>query len=163
MAEKELIMKKVLILLCLAAFVLAPARPKKKTDEGLRHLETSFHLYDSLQKNIFRLAETGYKEYKSVEQWTSFLESQGFSVERGVAGIPTAFVATYGSGAPVIGMMAEYDAIKGMSQDTVPYPKVLVEGAPGHACGHNLLGTGSVAGAVAVSKWLAAGHKGSVI
>ena len=162
MAEKELIMKKVLILLCLAAFVLAPARPKKKTDEGLRHLETSFHLYDSLQKNIFRLAETGYKEYKSVEQWTSFLESQGFSVERGVAGIPTAFVATYGSGAPVIGMMAEYDAIKGMSQDTVPYPKVLVEGAPGHACGHNLLGTGSVAGAVAVSKWLAAGHKGSV-
>ena len=128
----------------------------KNTETGLRYLDANFHLYDSLQKRIFNYAETAYKEFKSVEQWTSFLESQGFSVERGVAGIPTAFVASFGSGSPVIGMMAEYDAIAGMSQDTVAFRKPLVNGAAGHACGHNLLGTGSVAGAVATAKWMAA-------
>ena len=127
------------ILLALSVFPSQGARPKKNADEvGLRYLETNFHLYDSLQKNIFNYAETGYKEVRSAAQWVGFLREQGFSVEEGVAGIPTAFVATFGSGAPVIGMMAEYDAIAGMSQDTVPYRKVLVEGAPGHACGHNL-------------------------
>ena len=142
---------------------LYAARPKKADATGIKYLDANFRLYDSLQKRIFNYAETGYKEFKSAEQWTDFLESQGFTVERGVAGIPTAFVATYGNGGPVIGMMAEYDAIAGMSQDTVPYRKVLVPGAPGHACGHNLLGIGSVAGAVAVSKWLAAsGREGTV-
>ena len=157
----------VLLLAVLAGLSIAPAvsapRPKKNETVGIRYLDAHFHLYDSLQKQIFNFAETGYKEERSVRQWTSFLASQGFTVEKGVAGIPTAFVATYGSGSPVIGMMAEYDAIAGMSQDTVPYQKVLVPGAPGHACGHNLLGTGSVAGAVAVSKWLAAtGFSGTV-
>ena len=157
----------VLLLAILAGLSIAPAvsapRPKKNETVGISYLDAHFHLYDSLQKQIFNFAETGYKEERSVRQWTSFLASQGFSVEKGVAGIPTAFVATYGSGSPVIGMMAEYDAIAGMSQDTVPYQKVLVPGAPGHACGHNLLGTGSVAGAVAVSKWLAAtGFSGTV-
>ncbi len=156
-------MKRIIILLltCTLAVSLQAAK-KPKTDVGIKYLDASFKLYDSLQKQIFNFAETGYKEFRSVEQWTNFLESQGFTVERGVAGIPTAFVASYGSGEPVIGMMAEYDAIAGMSQDTVAYQKPLVPGAPGHACGHNLLGTGSVAGAVAVSKWLAAGHKGTV-
>ena len=157
----------VLLLAVLAGLSIAPAvsapRPKKNETVGIRYLDAHFHLYDSLQKQIFNFAETGYKEERSVRQWTSFLASQGFTVEKGVAGIPTAFVATYGSGSPVIGMMAEYDAIAGMSQDTVPYQKVLVPGAPGHACGHNLLGTGSVAGAVAVSKWLAeTGFSGTV-
>ena len=156
-----------LLLAVLAGLSIAPAvsapRPKKNETVGIRYLDAHFHLYDSLQKQVFNFAETGYKEERSVRQWTSFLASQGFAVETGVAGIPTAFVATYGSGSPVIGMMAEYDAIDGMSQDTVPYKKVLVPGAPGHACGHNLLGTGSVAGAVAVSKWLAAtGFSGTV-
>ncbi|MBQ1717641.1 MAG: M20/M25/M40 family metallo-hydrolase, partial [Bacteroidales bacterium] len=135
---------------------------KNSPATGLRYLESSFHLYDSLQKRIWNYAETAYNERKSAEQWASFLEGEGFKVERGVAGIPTAFVASYGEGSPVIGMMAEYDALAGMSQDTVAYRKALVEGANGHGCGHNLLGTGSVAGAVAVAKWLAAGHKGTV-
>ena len=135
---------------------------KNSPATGLRYLESSFHLYDSLQKRIWNYAETAYNEHKSAEQWASFLEGEGFKVERGVAGIPTAFVASYGEGSPVIGMMAEYDALAGMSQDTVAYRKALVEGANGHGCGHNLLGTGSVAGAVAVAKWLTAGHKGTV-
>ena len=148
-----------LVFLCLST----GAAKKPRTDIGLRYLDTHFALYDSLQKNIFRYAELGYNEVRSVSQWTSFLESQGFSIEREAAGIPTAFVATFGSGKPVIGMMAEYDAIAGMSQDTVPYQKVLVPGAAGHACGHNVLGTGSVAGAVALSRWLSeTGHGGTV-
>lgn len=147
--------------------IIIPAHagtPRKgKTDIGAKYLDTHFALYDSLQKSIFNYAETAYRETRSAEQWASFLESEGFLVERGVAGIPTAFVASYGSGAPVIGMMAEYDAIAGMSQDTVPFRKPLVPGAPGHACGHNVLGTGSIAGAVAVSKYLAAsGASGTV-
>ena len=132
------------------------AKKAARSTIGIKYLDANFHLYDSLQKRIFNIAETAYKEFKSAEQWASFLESQGFSVERGVAGIPTAFVASFGSGSPVIGMMAEYDAIAGMSQDTVAFKKPLVKGAAGHACGHNLLGTGSVAGAVATAKWMAA-------
>ena len=132
------------------------AKKAARSTIGIKYLDANFHLYDSLQKRIFNIAETAYKEFKSAEQWASFLESQGFSVERGVAGIPTAFVASFGSGSPVIGMMAEYDAIAGMSQDTVAFRKPLVNGAAGHACGHNLLGTGSVAGAVATAKWMAA-------
>ena len=156
-------------LLCIleSLLIIIPAQagtPRKgKTDIGAKYLDTHFALYDSLQKSIFNYAETAYKETRSAEQWASFLESEGFLVERGVAGIPTAFVASYGSGAPVIGMMAEYDAIAGMSQDTVPFRKPLVPGAPGHACGHNVLGAGSVAGAVAVSKYLSAtGISGTV-
>ena len=159
-------MKRLTIILLLALSVAAAAtgggRSRKSPSAGLKYLDTHFHLYDSLQKRIWNYAETGYTEFRSAEQWASFLESQGFTVERGVAGIPTAFVASFGSGAPVIGMMAEYDALAGMSQDTVPYRKPLVAGANGHGCGHNLLGTGSVAGAVAVSKWLAEGHAGTV-
>ncbi len=162
-------MKKFLISFLTLALLAAPAfsansrKAAKLAGVGVNYLDGNFRLYDSLQKNIFNYAETAYKEFRSAEQWMSFLESQGFRVERQAGGIPTAFVASYGSGSPVIGMMAEYDAIAGMSQDTVAYRKALVQGAAGHACGHNLLGTGSVAGAVAVAKWLeASGHAGTV-
>ena len=127
---------------------------KNSPATGLRYLESSFHLYDSLQKRIWNYAETAYNEHKSAEQWASFLEGEGFKVERGVAGIPTAFVASYGEGSPVIGMMAEYDALAGMSQDTVAYRKPLVEGANGHGCGHNLLGAGVFAAALGVKRYL---------
>lgn len=158
-------MKRLTVILLLALSVAAGAsggRARKGNTAGLKYLDTHFHLYDSLQKSIWNFAETGYNEVRSSEQWVEFLKKEGFTVETRAAGIPTAFVATYGNGGPVIGMMAEYDAIAGMSQDTVPYRKALFEGSTGHACGHNLLGTGSVAGAVAVSKWLAEGHKGTV-
>jgi aminobenzoyl-glutamate utilization protein B len=151
----------------LMAGSMLPAAAKAKKDAktqsaGIVYLDSSFGLYDSLQKAVFNYAETGYNELRSSAQWCAFLERNGFRVTRGIAGIPTAFVAEYGRGKPVIGMMAEYDAIKGMSQDTVPFKRALKEGAPGHACGHNLLGTGSVAGAVAVSRWLAQGHRGTI-
>lgn len=160
-------MRKVMIS-ALLAFVcsisaFAQKMPKaKRSNAGTAYIEQSFKTYDALQKKQHSLAELGYLEFESCELLARHLEEHGFTVERGVAGIPTAFVATFGNGKPVIGLLAEYDALPGMSQDTVSYKKPLVEGGNGHGCGHNLLGTGSVAGAVAISKWLAQGHEGTV-
>src|SRR6185436_6632744 len=91
------------------------------------------------------------------------LEEYGFKVTRGIAEIPTAFVAEYGSGGPVIGILGEYDALPGVSQDRVPYRKPIVEGANGHACGHNLFGVACVAAATAVKQAIESGEvKGTV-
>src|SRR5690606_20608318 len=87
----------------------------------------------------------------------------GFSVQKQVSGIPTAFVATFGSGKPVIGLLAEYDALPGLSQDTVPYKKEIVGQHSGHACGHHLLGTASVSAAVEIKNLIESGKlKGTI-
>ena len=138
----------------------AEARTRKQLNPGMEYLESSFEAYDSLQKKIHSFAEPGYLEYKSSEALAGHLEKHGFKVERGVAGIPTAFVASYGCGKPVIGILAEYDALPGMGQDTLAYPSPL-PGA-GHGCGHNLLGSAAVAGAVAISKCLDQYKSGTV-
>ena len=129
---------------------------------GLDWLESNFSTYDKIQKQIHEYAEPGYMEYKSVDLYIKHLEEHGFKVERGVAGIPTAFVASFGSGKPVMAVLAEYDALPGLSQDTTPQNKPVVEGGYGHACGHNLIGTCALSAAVAVSKWLAEGHQGTI-
>ena len=98
---------------------------------------------------IWGFAELGFVEFRSSELLASELEAQGFIVERGVAGIPTAFVATWGKGMPVIGVMGEYDALPGISQKAVSHKDPVVDGAPGHGCGHNIHGTSGVGGAIA--------------
>jgi len=154
----------IILLLCVSPSVISAKVKKNKTTEtsGYAYLNDSFSLYDSLQKSIFRFAETGYNEEKSSQLLIKHLEYSGFTVESGVADIPTAFIASYGSGKPVIGILAEYDALPGMSQDTVPYKQPIVEGDNGHGCGHNILGTAGVAAAVAISRYLAEGHQGTV-
>ena len=129
---------------------------------GIKWLQDNFNTYDKIQKQIHEYAEPAYQEYKSAELLIKHLEESGFAIERGVANIPTAFVATYGEGEPVIGLLAEYDALPALSQDTTAMYSPRVKDGWGHGCGHNLLGTGSVAAAVAVSKWLAEGHKGTI-
>ena len=129
---------------------------------GLNWLTSKFDTYDKIQKQIYEYAEPGYMEYKSSELFIQHLEEHGFTVERGVAGIPTAFVASFGSGKPVMAVLAEYDALPGLSQDSSPQNRPLVEGGYGHACGHNLIGTAALSAAVAVSKWLAEGHQGTI-
>jgi len=99
---------------------------------------------------IWGFAELGLIEHKSSKLLADELEHHGFRIERGVAGMPTAFVATWGEGHPTIGVMGEYDALSGLSQKPVPYKEPLKEGAPGHGCGHNIHGTSGMAGAVAV-------------
>ena len=95
-------------------------------------------------------AELGLLEYKTSKLLSDEIEGHGFRVERGVAGMPTAFVASWGSGKPVIGVMGELDALAGVSQKAVPYRDPVVEGGPGHGCGHNIHGTSGMAGAVAI-------------
>ena len=129
---------------------------------GLEWLDSHFHTYDKIQKQVFEYAEPGFMEYKSSELFIRHLKRNGFKIERGVAGMPTAFVASFGSGKPVMAVLAEYDALPGLSQDTTPHNSPMVEGGYGHACGHNLIGTAALSAAVAVSKWLAKGHQGTI-
>ena len=109
----------------------------------------------ALASDLFDYAELGYLETRSTERLAGFLEASGFRIERGVAGIPTAFVASRGSGGPVIGILAEFDALPGLSQAPVPRRQPLAAGAPGHACGHHLFGAASATAATAIAEWLA--------
>lgn len=129
---------------------------------GLGWFKDHFKTYDKMQKELHELAEPGFVEYKSSELIIKHLEENGFKVERGVANLPTAFVATFGEGEPVLAVLAEYDALPGLSQDTTACFNPRVPGGYGHGCGHNLIGTTAVSAAVGVSKWLAQGHKGTI-
>lgn len=111
----------------------------------------------ALSDEIWRYAETALKETRSSKALADYAEKNGFRVTRGVAQMPTAFVAEYGSGHPVIGIMGEYDALPGISQKAQSSREALQAGAPGHGCGHNLFGVGSLAAAVAVKELIAAG------
>jgi len=98
---------------------------------------------------VWEYAELGLVEFKSAELHAKTLERHGFKVERGVVGMPSAFVATWGKGKPVIGFMGEYDALPGISNKTVPRKEPLVEEGPGHGCGHNVHGTSGFMAAIA--------------
>lgn len=112
----------------------------------------------ALSDEVWRFAETALKETRSSKVLADWAEAKGFRVTRGVAGMPTAFVAEFGSGKPVIGIMGEYDALPGISQKAQPTKEALEAGAPGHGCGHNLFGVGSLAAALAVRELIAAGR-----
>jgi aminobenzoyl-glutamate utilization protein B len=99
---------------------------------------------------IWEHAELGLVELESSSLLADELESHGFRVERGVAGMPSAFMGIWGSGKPVIGVMGEYDALPGLSQKPVSYKEPIREGAPGHGCGHNIHGASGLAGAIAL-------------
>ncbi|WP_340065988.1 amidohydrolase [Ascidiimonas aurantiaca] len=117
----------------------------------------------TLSDKIWAAAETAFNETVSSDLLASYAEAQGFKVERGVAGMPTAFVASYGSGNPVIGVLGEFDALPGISQKAQPDKEPLKEGAAGHGCGHNLFGVGSLASAIAVKELMEKGKlKGTV-
>lgn len=152
-------MKKVLLVIALTTLAVTVSAQKIKKNTPLNnvsvnYLDKSFSVYDKLQKTIWRNPELGFLETESSALLQNHLKENEFTVQAGVAGMPTAFVATYGSGYPVIAVLAEFDALPGLSQDTVPYRKPLVEGGSGHGCGHNTFGVGAVAGAVAIKQWL---------
>lgn len=103
---------------------------------------------------IWSRAEVGYKEAQSSELLQQQLRTAGFAIEAGVAAMPTAFVATAGSGKPVIGVLAEFDALPGFSQNAVAERSPITGRISGHACGHHLFGTGSTSAAIAIKQWL---------
>ena len=103
-----------------------------------------------ISDEIWGYAELGLVETKSAKLLSDELESHGFTVERGIGGMPTAFYGVWGTGKPVIGVMGEYDALPGISNKTVPWKEPLKEGAPGHGCGHNIHGASGLAAAIAL-------------
>jgi len=126
-------------------------------------LEARQARYAELAREIWEFAEVGYQETRSSALLQTELAAAGFAVEAGVAGMPTAFVASFGSGEPVIGILAEFDALPGITQDALPQRAPLPELGAGHACSHNLFGAGSVAAAIAVKEWLqATGTPGTI-
>ena len=106
----------------------------------------------SISDNIWSYAELSLVEHQSSKALSDYAEKNGFKVERGVAGMPTAIVATYGSGRPRIGILGEFDANAGISQKKQPTKEARIAGAPGHGCGHNLFGTGSLGAAIAIKE-----------
>lgn len=114
---------------------------------------------------VWENPETAFQEFKSTEILCELLEKEGFAVEKNLAGIATAFSGRFGHGKPVVGILGEFDALSGLSQEAGITEKVpLKDGEPGHGCGHNLLGAGSVAAAVAVKEYLEKnGKEGTVI
>lgn len=133
----------------------APAAPPAGTDASV---DADAARWEEVSRKIWEWAETGLAERKSSALLADILEKEGFAVTRGVAGMPTAFVASAGSGAPVVAILAEYDALPGLSQRAGEAKKSpVVAGAAGHGCGHNLLGTAAVAAAVAANRARIAG------
>lgn len=110
---------------------------------AVAYIEQKKNLITSISDKIWEYAEVGLHEDKSAELLAQSLEAEGFTVQRGVAGMPSALVASWGSGHPVIGFLGEYDALPGLSQKAVPFKEEAVPGAAGHGCGHNLLGAGA--------------------
>ena len=121
-------------------------------EEALRIIDQKSQLLTDVSDKIWGYAEIALLEYESSELLEGILSKEGFRVEKGVADLPTAFVATFGSGRPVIGVLAEYDALPGLSQDSTPFKKVLEEQGSGHGCGHNLFGAGSLGAALALKE-----------
>ena len=109
-----------------------------------------------LADRIWSWAELGYQETQSSTALQQYLKAAGFSIEAGVAEIPTAFVAQFGKGGPTIGILAEFDALPGLSQDATTSRSPVIAGGAGHACGHRLFGAASASAGVAVAQWLAA-------
>ncbi len=127
------------------------------------HVERHRVAYGEIAQRIWDLAEVGYQEVESSALLKSSLREAGFSIAAGVAGMPTAFIAEYGSGHPVIAVLAEFDALPGLSQTRNPERQTRDDVAAGHACGHHLFGAGSVAAALAVADWLSAsGTRGTL-
>ena len=129
------------------------------------YIESRSADFIAISDRIWEFAELSLNEYKSVECYLDFLRKEGFEVREQAANVPTAFVASYGSGSPRIGILAEYDALSSLSQKPGAVEKdPLVPGGHGHGCGHNLLGAGSLAAAVAVKKLIEEGKlSGTVV
>ena len=114
--------------------------------------------FSATSKTIWEYAELGYQEEKSSALLQRELQTAGFRVQAPVADEPTAFVATYGQGEPVVGILGEFDALPGLSQATTPDRNPVAADAPGHGCGHNLLGSGAALAAVALKEYMERNH-----
>lgn len=152
------------LLAMLTACVLSPfAIADSTVDDPLKaeviaSVDAQAEALAKLSDEIWGYAEIAFRESQSADALVRHAEAHGFAVTRGTGGIPTAFVAEYGSGKPVIGIMGEFDALPGLSQAAVPERTPLEEGAPGHGCGHNVFGAASLGAAIAIKELIASGE-----
>jgi aminobenzoyl-glutamate utilization protein B len=132
-------------------------------NDAIKWIETHEQGLINLSDKIWDLAEIAFQEKESSKLIIDFLEKNGFDVQTEIADMPTAFIASYGDGQPIIGILGEYDALPGLSQKVKPIKEPKEKGAPGHGCGHNLLGVGSLAAAVSVKQEIEKGNtKGTI-
>ena len=145
-----------LLTLCIAGLAATSATAQDISPAKRSALDIAEGLRPAIDKmaiDLWNYSEIALREHRSAEMLASLLETEGFTLERGVAGMPTAFVATYGSGSPVIGILAEYDALPGVGNAAVPHKQAREDGVTsGQGCGHNLFGAGSVGGAIALKR-----------
>ena len=146
-----------ILFLTLSTFTLYSQSVNKLKKELLNSLEQKSSALISVSNKIWEAAEVAFREEKSAEFLIQYAEENGLKVEKGLAGMPTAFTATYGEGKPVIGIIGEFDALPGLSQTSVPYRNELVAGGAGHGCGHNLFGTASLGAAIAIKELIEKG------
>ena len=141
----------------------APALREQKR-RALAAIGEKRDLICDVADRIWEYAELSLKEEKSAQLYCRVLEREGFRVEKGICGIPTAFAASFGSGRPLIGILAEYDALSGLSQKAGSTEREeITPGGNGHGCGHNLLGAGALAAAIGVKAFLeSSGRTGTV-
>jgi len=155
-------MKNLLLICIVGLFGMSAVNAQKKVADVISKLDQKSETYGKIAQEIWNLAEMGYQEEKSAALLQKTLSDAGFKIEKGVAEIPTAFIAEYGSGSPIIAVMGEDDALPGLSQEAVAEKKSAGKVA-GHACGHHLFGTASTAAAIAVKDWMTANKtKGTI-
>ena len=119
--------------------------------------------FEEIALKVWEYAEVGYKEFQSSSLLQKSLQESGFKVKNNLGSMPTAFVAEYGKGYPVIGILGEFDALPGMNQSASPFKEKLNSADAGHACGHHLFGAGSAWAAVAIKEWLEKNDKQGTI
>ncbi|MDT0539499.1 amidohydrolase [Croceitalea sp. P059] len=154
----------ILTILCIfAAFGVTAQKISSNKKAVIASVEKHKTELIKISDSIWALAETAFNESESSRILADYAEKNGMNVTRGVAEIPTAFTATYGSGSPVISILGEFDALPGLSQKTSPIKEPLTPDAPGHGCGHNMFGTSSLGSAIAIKELMDAGKiKGTV-
>lgn len=166
LSPKKLRIMKNLVLVAASILLVAPVyaqKVSKEKKEIISLIDARKSELTSISDQIWAFEEIAFRETQSAAILADYAEKQGFKVTRGVADIPTAFTAEYGSGRPIIGILGEFDALPGLSQQAVPKKSPRNEGAPGHGCGHNLFGTASLAAATAIKDLISQGKlKGTV-
>jgi len=153
------------LLICILCLTVSQAQKKLPKNKSLIKQSVEKHQTNLIEISdaIWASAETAFEEHNSSKLLADYAEKNGFTVERGVAGMPTAFVATFGSGRPIISVLGEFDALPGISQKAQPTKEAIEDGSPGHGCGHNLFGTASLGAAIAIKELMVQGKiKGTV-
>ena len=153
-----------IITLLVSPFLAArAAEPSAAKQAAVDAVDEQAGRLTAMSDKIWAYAETALKERRSSQLLADYAEEKGFRVTRGVAGMPTAFIAEFGQGRPVIAVMGEYDALPGVSQQAVAEKAPLEAGAASHGCGHNMLGVASLGAALAVKEQIAAGSVQGIV